>query len=165
VKELGVSDLTFLGPDKLFVIVLLAVHLEHDEDVFSCHQKAFSVVLRHSLLCIVVNHDLFEVGLIVLPIAVTLMRIVILWVAELFGVNLSWMLPKKILYLLVVSLVNKMEGVLVSKLDEAQLSEDGRVNDSEVVFDCLVEDHMVNFFVDSFSHRPDQVDSMHIYVF
>jgi hypothetical protein len=114
VNELGVSDLTFICPDELFVIVLLAVHLEDDEDVFSCHQKAFSVVLSHSLLCIVVNHDLFEVGLIVLPIAMALMRVVILWVAELFGVNLSHMLPKQILYLLVVSLIYKMEGVLVS---------------------------------------------------
>jgi hypothetical protein len=44
------------------------------------------------------------------------------------------------------------------------MSEDGRVDDPEVVVDCLVEDHVVNFFVDSFSHRPDLVDSMHIYV-
>jgi hypothetical protein len=78
VDELVVSDLTFLGLDELLVIVLVAVHLEHDEGVFSCHQKAFSVVLSHSLLCIVVNDDLFEEGLIELPIAMALMKVVIL---------------------------------------------------------------------------------------
>jgi hypothetical protein len=63
-----VGNFIFLGLLELLIVVLFAIHLEHDKNVFSSHQEALSIVLGHSLLNVVVDHDFFVVSLVVFSV-------------------------------------------------------------------------------------------------
>ena len=70
--EFLVSDVVLLCVQELPLVVLFAVHLEHNVDVLVRHKEAFPVVLTGSLfnLALICYNNFFVVGLVVLPIAV-----------------------------------------------------------------------------------------------
>jgi len=72
-----VSDFIFVGLTELFIIIFLAVHCKDNVDVFSGLYESFSVVLSNSLFdgILLVDHNLFEVSLIVPSVLVTLQRL------------------------------------------------------------------------------------------
>lgn len=47
----------------------------------------------------------------------------------------------------------KVFGVTVSHLDELQLSKNLRVNNSELIVDCLVKDHVIYMLIHWVSNR------------
>lgn len=55
-----------------------------------------------------------------------------------------------------------MQGVLVSQLDESQLSEDLGVHDSQVIVDSLIENHVIDHRVDLLSDGSDPLDTVDI---
>ena len=59
------SNVRLLGLHKLLIVVLLAVHLEDNVDVLSCHKESLSVVLNNSRLDIIINNNLLIVSLVV----------------------------------------------------------------------------------------------------
>jgi hypothetical protein len=67
-NELCMSYFIFLSLLELLVIVLFAVHLEHNEDILSCDQEALSVILSNPLLNLIVNNNFLIVSLIVLSV-------------------------------------------------------------------------------------------------
>lgn len=68
VDELLVRDLVLLRLHELLIVVFLAVHVEHDVDVFCCHQETLSVVLGHTRLHVVRDDNLLVVCLVVLSV-------------------------------------------------------------------------------------------------
>jgi len=57
-----------------------------------------------------------------------------------------------------------MTSIFVSKLHKSQHSKDLRVNDSEVVVQSLVHNHVVNETVYLFTNRPNLVNTIDINV-
>jgi hypothetical protein len=66
-NELCVGNLILLSRNKLCIIIFLAIHLEHNEDIISCYKELLSVVLRYSWLHIARGDDDFLVVCLVVP--------------------------------------------------------------------------------------------------
>ena len=79
---------------------------------------------------------------------------------QLRGVLLEGKLDK-----LVVPLIQELESIFISHLDEPQLSEDLSVHDSQVIVNSLIEDHVVNDGVNLFTHSSDPLYSVNVNVF
>ena len=66
--ELFWSDVILLGVNKLLMVIFLTVHLKHCKNVLSSNKKPLSIVLSHPWLYVVIDYNLFEVGLTVLAV-------------------------------------------------------------------------------------------------
>jgi hypothetical protein len=62
------SDLGLLGFLELLIVIFFAIHLKDDKDVLSCDKEALTVVLSHSLLNVVIDHNFFVVCLVILSV-------------------------------------------------------------------------------------------------
>ena len=67
-------------------------------------------------------------------------------------------------YELIISLVQKLKGIIVSHLDKFQLTENLSVNDSQVIIYSLVEDHMIYYSVDLVTNCSESFDTIDINV-
>ena len=63
---------------------------------------------------------------------------------------------------LIISLLKELLGILVSQLDEPELSQNLCINDSEVIINCLVEDHVVDMGVDDLTDCSNSLDTVYI---
>ena len=63
---------------------------------------------------------------------------------------------------LIVSLLQELQGVFVSQLDELELSQDLGVDDSQIIIDGLVEDHVIYMSVDLFSDCSNPFNTVDI---
>lgn len=59
-------------------------------------------------------------------------------------------------------MVKQLQSIFVSHLDKSALSQDLRVNNSEVIVDGLIENHVVHELVYLLSDRSDFLDSVDI---
>jgi len=57
-----------------------------------------------------------------------------------------------------------MDSISVSELKELDVSHDLIVNNSKIIVNGLIEDHVVNELLDLFSFGSDSLDSIHINV-
>jgi len=140
------SDLGFVCHYKLLVVVFLAVHFEHDIDVFCRLDEALSEVLGNSFLNIVVDDDLLVVSLVIAAVSRTLHGQH--HIVELLEIHLRNIISESHLDQLIIPTLEEMEGILVSELDEPQLVHYLLIHDSQIVVDSLVEYHVVNELVD-----------------
>lgn len=62
------SNVRLLGPHKLLIVVFLAVHLEDNVDVLSCHKESLSVVLNNSSLNIIIDNNFLIVSLVIFSV-------------------------------------------------------------------------------------------------
>ena len=160
VHKLLVRDFVLLGLDKLLIVVLLTVHIEHDVDVFSRNEEPLSVVLSDSLFDCVVDHNLFVVGLVIPPVSTRFEREC--FREEQQQVHLGRVPLEREPDELVVPLGQELERILISQLDEPALPEDLRVHYAQVVVDGLVEDHVVHQRVDLLTDRSDLLNAVHV---
>lgn len=157
------ADVVLFHLRELVVVVLLAVHLEDDVDVLWRDQEPLAVVLGNTGLNVVVDDDLLIVGLVVLSVTLALEDGFSLeLVAELVDVDLGRILVEGRPDDLIVSCVQQVHGVTVTKLHESQMAKDRGIYDSQVVVDCLVEDHVVDKLVHLLTGLSKLVDSVDI---
>lgn len=151
-NELFAGDTFLFGILELLPVVLFAVHLEDDKDVLSRDKKSLSVILSNSLFDIIIDDDLLVVSLVVFSVSGGFEREGLL--EEERQIQLGGVLIEGEFDKLIVTLIQELEGVLVSELDESQLAEDLRVDDSKVIVDGLIEHHMINQRIDRLTNSP-----------
>lgn len=63
---------------------------------------------------------------------------------------------------LIIPLLEELLGILVSQLDEPELSQNLCIHDSEIIVNGLVEDHMIDMSINDFSNGPDSLNTINI---
>jgi len=53
-------------------------------------------------------------------------------------------------------------GIIISELDELQLPQNLRVDQSEIIVNCLVKNHVVDVKIDLLTYRPNPLNSVDI---
>ena len=141
-------------------VIVFAVHFQNEVDLFCCTEEAFSIILSDTGLDGIVNENLFIEGLSVLSVVLGLQADALL--VELVHVEFCGHLIESKSDDFIVSLLQELLSILVSQLDEPELSQNLCIHDSEVIVNCLVEDHVVNVGVDDLTNCSDSLDAVYI---
>ena len=158
------SDLILLCCHELLIIILLAIHLKNNENVFSCDKKPFPVVLGNSLfnLLLISDHYFFIVSLIIKSVRWSFHRKYLFFVEEQIKVKLRNILLETQFDHLIISLVKQVKCIFVSHLNEFKLSHDLWVNNPEFIINTLIKYHVIDDTVDLFAYCSDPCDSIFV---
>ena len=120
--ELILCDLRQIHLQKVQIVVLLTVHLEHKVNFLWRDKEPLTVVLSNPRFNVVINKDLLIVGLVVLPVSMTLNDFL------LQVENLHWNFGSKFLKCLSdkfpIPCFQEMARIFVSELHKLQLVDD-----------------------------------------
>ena len=141
-------------------VVIFTVHFQNEVDLFCCTEEAFSIILSDTGLDGIVNENLFIEGLSVLSVVLGLQADTLL--VELIHVEFCGHLIESKSDDFVISLLEELLSILISQLDEPELSQNLCIHDSEVIINCLVEDHVVNMSIDDLTNCSNSLDTVYI---
>lgn len=154
------SDLLKVNFQKVAHVVVFTVHFQNEVDLFCRTEEALSIILSDTGLDGIVNENLFIEGLSVLSVILGLQAEALL--VELIHVEFCGHFIEGKSNDLIISLLKKLLSILISQLDEPELSQNLCIHDSEVIINCLVEDHVVNMSIDDLTNCSNSLDTVYI---
>ena len=128
---------------EVSIVIILGIHLQNQQYIFSTYQESFSVVLSNPCFSSIINQNLLIVCLVILSVVLRLNTLEF-FLEELICSNFGGSLCKSDVHEVIISLHQEVFSVSISQLDHSKLTEDLCINYSKLIINSLVKHHVVH---------------------